>query len=142
MQVRPSQDADAKIDGAILSLVDIDALKHHVADAEWARDYALDIVEAVQVPLVVLDENLRVLSANQAFYGTFQTTEESTKAQDALRSRRRSVGHSRAAHPARADAGDQDAGSRISRSSTTSRASDGASSASRRASSIRAPTCR
>jgi two-component system CheB/CheR fusion protein len=33
----------------------------------------------VQVPLVVLDESLRVLSANQAFFGTFQTTEESTK---------------------------------------------------------------
>jgi two-component system CheB/CheR fusion protein len=80
MQVRPSQDADSNVDGAILSLIDIDALKHHVADAEWARDYALDIVEAVQVPLVVLDENLRVLSANQAFYATFQTTEESTKA--------------------------------------------------------------
>ena len=71
---------DNKIDGAILSLVDIDALKHHLADAEWARDYALDIVEAVQVPLVVLDEELRVLSANQAFYGTFGTTEASIKA--------------------------------------------------------------
>ena len=81
MQVRPSQDADAKVDGAILSLVDIDALKHHVADVEWARDYAVDIVEAVQVPLVVLDESLRVLSANQAFYRAFETTEPVTTAQ-------------------------------------------------------------
>jgi two-component system CheB/CheR fusion protein len=79
MQVRPSHDAESRIDGAILSLIDIDALKHDVADAEWARDYALDIVEAVQVPLVVLDENLCVLSANEAFYGTFQTTGDSTK---------------------------------------------------------------
>ena len=79
MQMRPSQSSDSKIDGTILSLIDIDALKHHVADAEWARDYAVDIVEAVQVPLVVLDEDLRVLSANRAYYGTFQTTEEVTK---------------------------------------------------------------
>ena len=82
LQVRPSQDADKKVDGAIVSLIDIDALKHHVADAEWARDYALDIVEAVQVPLVVLDEHLCVLSANQAFYGTFRTMEESTRGQN------------------------------------------------------------
>jgi two-component system CheB/CheR fusion protein len=81
LQVRPARDADGSVDGAILSLIDIDALKHNVADAEWARDYALDIVEAVQVPLVVLDEDLRVLSANQAFYGTFETTESSTKSQ-------------------------------------------------------------
>ena len=108
MQVRPSQDADSKVDGAILSLIDIDALKHHVADAEWARDYALDIVEAVQVPLVVLDEELCVLSANQAFYGTFQTTEEATESAAALRSRRRPVGHPGAAGAARADAVDQE----------------------------------
>ena len=60
-----------RIDGAILSLVDIDALKHQVSAAEWARDYAKAIVEAVQVPLMVLDEDMRVLSANQAFYQAY-----------------------------------------------------------------------
>ena len=78
LQILPSQDSDGNIDGAILSLVDIDALKHNVADAEWARDYALGIVEAVQVPLVVLDEERCALSANRAFYDTFQTTPEAT----------------------------------------------------------------
>ncbi|MCU1277506.1 MAG: Sensor protein, partial [bacterium] len=74
MQIRPYKTAEGQSDGAFLSLIDIDALKHNVTDAEWARDYAIGIVEAVQVPLVVLDDKLRALSANRAFYATFQTT--------------------------------------------------------------------
>jgi two-component system, chemotaxis family, CheB/CheR fusion protein len=76
LQILPSLDHDSQADGAILSLIDIDALKHHLSDAEWARDYANGIVEAVAVPLVVLDERLCILSANDAFYTTFATTPE------------------------------------------------------------------
>jgi two-component system CheB/CheR fusion protein len=36
MQIRPYKGIDNKIDGATLSLVDIDALKHHLAEAERA----------------------------------------------------------------------------------------------------------
>ena len=79
MQIRPYRTTDNRIDGAMVSLVDIDLLKHNVRDAEWARDYAAGIVEAVQVPLVVLDEHLRALSANEAFYLEFGVTPESTE---------------------------------------------------------------
>ena len=78
LEILPSQNSESGIDGAILSLIDIDALKQQVSDVEWARDYANGIVEAVQVPLVVLDEDLCVLSANQAFYTGFATTAEAT----------------------------------------------------------------
>jgi two-component system CheB/CheR fusion protein len=71
MQIRPYRTTEDTIDGAMVSLIDIDALKHHVRQVEWARDYAAGIVEAVQVPLLVLDEELRVLSANGAFYQAF-----------------------------------------------------------------------
>src|SRR4029079_3368384 len=37
MQIRPYKAVDNKIDGATLSLVDIDSLKHHVAAAEQAK---------------------------------------------------------------------------------------------------------
>jgi two-component system CheB/CheR fusion protein len=79
MQIRPYRTADNRVDGAMVSLVDIDVLKHDVRDAEWARDYATGIVEAVQVPLVVLDEGLRALSANEAFYAVFGVKPESTE---------------------------------------------------------------
>jgi two-component system CheB/CheR fusion protein len=71
MQLRPYKTTENRIDGAILSLVDIDALKHQVSQVEWARDYATGIVEAVQVPLMVLDGDLRVLSANKAFFQAY-----------------------------------------------------------------------
>ncbi len=71
MQIRPYKTLENKIEGVVMSFVDIDPLKRAVAEAEWARDYASSLVEAVQVPLVVLDENIIVLSANPAFYELF-----------------------------------------------------------------------
>ncbi len=72
LQIRPHRAAGGNTDGAILSLVDIDELRHEVSSARWARDSARSIVEAVQVPLVVLDAGLRVLSANAAYYHLFE----------------------------------------------------------------------
>lgn len=68
LQVRPRRGADGHPDGTILSLVDIDELRHEVVLAQLGRDYARSIVEAVQVPLVVLDAELHVVSANAAYY--------------------------------------------------------------------------
>ena len=79
MQIRPYQTLEGKVDGAILSLVDIDVLKRHADAAEWARDYAVSVVDAVLVPLVVLDEDLMVISANDAFYETFGGTDSETE---------------------------------------------------------------
>ena len=71
MQIRPYQTVEGKVDGAIVSLVDIDVLKRHADAAEWSRDFAVSVVDAVAVPLTVLDEELKVISANDAFYETF-----------------------------------------------------------------------
>jgi two-component system CheB/CheR fusion protein len=79
MQIRPYQTIEGKVDGAILSLVDIDVLKRHVDQAEWARDYSVSVVDAVLVPLVVLDEQLHVISANDAFYESFGGAQSETE---------------------------------------------------------------
>jgi two-component system CheB/CheR fusion protein len=76
LQIRVRRGPDGKVDGTILSLVDIDKLRTEVEVARWARDYARSIVEAVQVPLVVLDPGLRVLSSNVAYRALFR--EEAT----------------------------------------------------------------
>lgn len=68
LRVRPNQAVDGHVQGVVLSLVDIDALRHEIERTRWARDYARSIVEAVQVPLLVLDAGLVVLSANAACY--------------------------------------------------------------------------
>jgi two-component system CheB/CheR fusion protein len=71
LQIRPYRTADQRLDGAILSFIDVNALKRAAADAEGARDYARGIVEAVPLPLLVLDEQMCVLSTNSAFHESF-----------------------------------------------------------------------
>jgi two-component system CheB/CheR fusion protein len=59
MQIRPYQTTDNKIDGAILSLFDIDALKHHVAEAQQARSEVERASRAKDIFLAVLGHELR-----------------------------------------------------------------------------------
>jgi two-component system CheB/CheR fusion protein len=77
MRVRPYRTADNKIDGVVISFVDIDALKRGL-------DQAQAIVETVREPLVVLDADLRLLTANRSFYETFQVHREETERQSLL----------------------------------------------------------
>jgi PAS domain S-box-containing protein len=44
-----------------------------------ALELAESVVETVREPLIVLDENLKVVSANNAFYRTFQVTPQATE---------------------------------------------------------------
>jgi len=43
--------------------------------------YAESILDAVHNPLIVLNDNLRVISANRSFYQTFQVTSKETEGQ-------------------------------------------------------------
>src|SRR5690242_10513786 len=45
---------------------------------EDIQDYALNIVDTVREPLLILDTTLRVRSANRAFYQTFHVSPEET----------------------------------------------------------------
>ncbi|HSL04924.1 MAG TPA: PAS domain S-box protein, partial [Nitrospiraceae bacterium] len=59
------------VDGAVLVLVDIDALKRSEQVAAVARAFAENTVETVPEPLLVLDHQLHVEHANRAFYRHF-----------------------------------------------------------------------
>jgi two-component system CheB/CheR fusion protein len=78
LRVRPYLTLDNKIDGAVLVLVDVNALKETERKIGEARDFAQAVIESVP-PLVVLEPDLRVRSANQAFYATFGVTAEQTE---------------------------------------------------------------
>jgi two-component system CheB/CheR fusion protein len=71
VSIRPHRTTDQRLDGVILSFLDIDILKQTVLAAECARDYAQSIVDTVPVSLVVLDGDRRVVSANARFNSTF-----------------------------------------------------------------------
>ncbi len=79
LQIRPYRTIDNKIDGAVLVLVDINELKLIAQQLMEAKNYAETIVETVAQPLLVLDLNLRAITANQAFYETFQVTPAQTE---------------------------------------------------------------
>jgi two-component system, chemotaxis family, CheB/CheR fusion protein len=81
LRIRPYRTIDNKIDGAVLVLIDIDELKRSNAKLVEARDYADAIVETVWEPLIVLDEHLRVITANRSFYDTFQVLSTQTEHQ-------------------------------------------------------------
>ncbi len=56
-------------------------LKQAERAVQEAREYAESIVETVREPLLVLDVNLKIISANRSFYQTFKVTPEKTKGQ-------------------------------------------------------------
>ena len=79
LRIHPYRTADNRIDGAVVVLIDIDAAKGAQEELQEARDYARAVVETVREPLLVLDSELRVRSANGAFYQMFETAPEETE---------------------------------------------------------------
>ncbi|GAB4384465.1 MAG: chemotaxis protein CheB [Elainellaceae cyanobacterium] len=79
LRIRPYRTIDNRIDGAMVILVDIDALKRSMEQIEASRNYAQTIVETVREPLLVLDDRLQVITANQSFYQMFQTSKTETE---------------------------------------------------------------
>ena len=60
------------------NVTDLEQKERTVQDA---REYAESIVETIREPLIVLDADLKVVSANRAFYQTFKTKPEETEGQ-------------------------------------------------------------
>jgi PAS domain S-box-containing protein len=58
----------------VLIFQDIDPLKKSLEQVTQARFYAEALVETVHESLIVLAPDLRLVTANKAFYATFQTT--------------------------------------------------------------------
>lgn len=72
LRIRPYRTTENQIDGVTMVFQEIDALKRHAAVLDSARNYAETIIETVLTPLVVLDADLRVNTANRAFHELFQ----------------------------------------------------------------------
>ena len=66
--------ANSKDSYLLCSLVDGTVAKQLEREIQNAREYAENIVETVRAPLVVLDCDLKILTANQSFYQTFKVT--------------------------------------------------------------------
>jgi len=72
LRLRPYRAADGTVSGVVLALVDIDQLKRSLDLVSRARDYSEAVVETAPEPLLILDDELQVKSANSAFYRVFK----------------------------------------------------------------------
>jgi two-component system CheB/CheR fusion protein len=76
LYVRPYKTWDNRIEGAVISLQDVDVLKRTL---DQTREYADTIVESAREPILVLDTQLQVTAANPAFYRAFEVSPEETE---------------------------------------------------------------
>ena len=77
----PIRDANGAITGMVLIFRDQTKDREAERAVEAARAYAESIVQTLREPLLVLDADLRVISANRSFYKTFQVSEDQTEGQ-------------------------------------------------------------
>ncbi len=79
LRIRPYRTAENKIDGAVVVLADISEVKCAQMRLGEASAYTKSIVDSIRDPLLILTDDLRVKSANQSFYQTFQVNPEETE---------------------------------------------------------------
>ncbi|MGA7877823.1 MAG: PAS domain-containing protein, partial [Desulfoferrobacter sp.] len=79
MHILPYRTRENRIDGVVATFVDITERKLAEQRMSEAGHFAESIIDTVRESLLVLDSNLRVVSANRSFYRRFQTTREETE---------------------------------------------------------------
>jgi PAS domain S-box-containing protein len=84
LRIRPYRSVDNRIDGAVIVLTDIHAIKSTLLENERGRRFLEAVFRTVPEPLLVLDDNLLVRTANRAYYRMFAARQEDTVGQPFL----------------------------------------------------------
>ena len=72
VRIMPYKTSQNVIDGATITFIDISKIKNVQEKMQSALDYAENIINTVREPLLILDNELLVISANKSFYDTFK----------------------------------------------------------------------
>jgi two-component system CheB/CheR fusion protein len=78
VRIQPYRTLDNAVDGLALTFVPLTDIKEMRDELLKARNLAESIVDTVRDPLIVLDRDLRVVSASRSFYLGFRVTPEET----------------------------------------------------------------
>ena len=78
VRIVPYRTLDNVIEGIVLTFTNITGLKDTEKVGQEAREYAESIVDTVREPLIVLNGDLKVVSASRSFYRYFHVTPEET----------------------------------------------------------------
>ena len=80
MRILPYRTVENVIDGVVITFVDTSVLREALkAAGEEAERRETDIINTVREPLLLLDRELRIESANESFYRTFKVKPKETK---------------------------------------------------------------
>jgi two-component system CheB/CheR fusion protein len=80
-RILPYRTVDDRIDGVVITFVDISEMKAAEGKIVAARAQADSIINSMHQPLVLLDSELRVVAAGRSFYSTFHASPEDTLGQ-------------------------------------------------------------
>jgi two-component system, chemotaxis family, CheB/CheR fusion protein len=72
VRILPYRTADDRVDGVVLTMTDVSRLKH-------AEEFAESIIATVRSPLLVVDRDMRIVSANAACHRVFETAPEEVR---------------------------------------------------------------
>ncbi len=85
MRILPYRTLSNIINGVVITFSDINKLKIAYSEVDklnhelrFAREYSNNIVDTVRDSLLILNKDLKILSANRSFYKTFNTVSEKT----------------------------------------------------------------
>lgn len=81
MKILPYRTMENRIDGVIITFLNITELKRSKVAQKALLDYTNGLIEAMDQPLVILTKRLRLLSANEAFYKMFRIRREESDGQ-------------------------------------------------------------
>jgi two-component system CheB/CheR fusion protein len=81
MRIVPYRTTENIIDGVVITFSDITDFKRMGVSMIDRAEYAEGIIRTVREPLVVLNGDLKIVSANPSFYQTFHVTPEETEGQ-------------------------------------------------------------
>ena len=76
LRIAPYPGDDDRIGGIVLTLTNVTTVRASVEQAIYEREYTKAILNTVIEPLVVLDADLRVQTANRAFYDMFHVSRD------------------------------------------------------------------
>ena len=77
-RIVPYRNHDDLVEGVVITFTDISEGKAAEREVESARSYSDSIINTIRQPLVVLDAELRVISASRSFYDAFSVSPEET----------------------------------------------------------------
>jgi len=78
LRITPYRTEGDGVDGAVVTCIDIDAVKRTQEMLSRSGEFTKAIIETVRDPLLVLDADLRIHTANRAFLRVFGLTAETT----------------------------------------------------------------